>query len=263
MFTKRNVLLFVFFSFVIIVSWAILNLNNGGVLADEFGEGLALTNHGQKISGPERSAAPPVDERQREIVYQTETANATRLNVLDPTTMKLSRGAISLLGFTPEKAESINKSIGAFTQKLFTEERSRAFVEVSQETGESIVVPSFDRRPFYNELKHSISQITDDSIARLLIERVSHDIRLGCVTTEIRVAFEDDQNGNPMIVFTRRVLAEGTHDPDIPLNSSADKLSSLFDTTIKMQTRAPSADASNPRIRHLVEAADRLPRRNK
>ena len=211
------------------------------------------------VFGEDSISPPPPPQT---AVYQFELASAVRLKVLDPNTLRLSKEATVLFRFSPEKLNAINNSLETFTRKLFAEELSRAYVEVSQESGEVIVVPSFNRRPLYDELKAVISQLTERSVAGTMLDRISHDIRLGCVTSEIRVSFDDVPNGSPLINFTRTVLTEGSRDPDIPLNSPGSK-TTPFDTTIKMKTRAPSGRASDPRLRHLVEAAAHLPKRNK
>lgn len=252
-------------SCVLVIISAIWLLNDGGKPSKPSHD--VSPTHSEQLPANASTALSlsdnDADEPTRKIIRQTELASASRLQALDPNTLKLSREAIALFEFPPEKIEAINSYLEAFTRKLFAEERSRAFVEVSSESGEVIVVPSFDRRPFYDELKHSLSQVAENSVARLMIERISHDIRLGCVTSEIRVSFEDDPNGNATVNFIRKVLAEAAHDPDIPLNSPGGKALSPFDTTIKVRTRSPSGNVGDPRLRHLIDAAEQLPKRNK
>jgi hypothetical protein len=205
--------------------------------------------------------APPGREPSSVGERKTEIANATRLQILDPASLKLSKQAAVVLDFSADKVDEVNKELELFTRRIFEEEVARAYVEVSS-LGEMIVVPSFDRRPLYQQFKNSITQITNSATARLMVDRITHDIRLGSVTSEIRISFDDDASGKPVTNFTRTVLREKAYDPEIPVEAPGGKQTFEFDTAIKLKTRVIGGNTTDIRLRHLIEAAERLPKKS-
>ena len=127
------------------------------------------------------------------------------------------------------------------------------------------MVPSFDRRPFYAELKNNIAKTANKFVANAISERIIHDTNLGCVTSGIRVSASDDASGVTRVNITLTILKKQAFDPDIPLQSAGakDVWPSQTAPTITVQSKLLVGAATERRISHLLGAADRLPRKNK
>jgi hypothetical protein len=227
------------------------------------GDGTGSTNS-ELIEGMTgQSALDNGIDTSGKVFKKLEVAKLMNLAVLDRA-FALNKEAVAFFEFTSTDVDKTNACLKAFTEKLFDEEVSRAFVEISPE-GEVIVVPSFDRRPFYATLKNDIAKSTNQFIANAISERIIHDSNLGCVTSEIRVSASDDASGVTRVNITRAILKKQAFDPDIPLQSEGakDGWPSQIAPTIKVTSKLLVGEAMDLRIRHLIAAGDRLPKKNK
>lgn len=201
-------------------------------------------------------------------------ARVTSLHVLDSNTLKFRADTAALLELSQEKIYEIDRLLKSFTDQIFEAELTRAFVETSEERGEEIVVPAFDRSAFLMSLKSKISDLTGNEMAVFIADRLAHDRELGSTNTDIRVSIERDSNGVDRVNFTRLVLKNNAYSADIPLKTVTtemlEKLRSegkfdigVFNTspTHRIQTSGLLREAIAPRIRHLFDAADKLPRK--
>jgi hypothetical protein len=200
-----------------------------------------------------------------DVVRLADIARKKSLQVIDPETLTLSQEAIDWLNLDAARVESGNRIIVGFLSNLFQEELSRAYVEVSDEFGEIIVVPSFDRRKLQEDMRISLSGVVGKQISTLIYDRILHDYELGASKTEIRVSVEDGKDATERISFSRAVLAEEAYDADVPINVTHKDLPfpiPLSSTTV-IRSSGLSSNGVRPRIAQLMNNADRLPKRPK
>lgn len=262
---RRILVVFLRFASALIVVIGVFLFYGGPDVVD-----IVLQNKSAELLGTpatstreSKKAADAPESDSPKFIQKTEIAKATSLQALDSDSLQLSRQAIALLELSPEKVIEVNNAITSFTNKLFAEEIARAFVEIAPEQGEEIVVPSFDRRAMHASFKAEITRLTDKSVAQILIDRVSHDFQLGASTTEIRLSIGDGIDGKTRINFTRAVLSEKAYDPDIPWQPNDKRMPTNMPAVNLIQTSSLLTDTIKPRIRGLLSAADKLPKKNK
>lgn len=207
-----------------------------------------------------------------------EAVKLGKIPLLDSSTLTLNRNAAVLLEIPLEKIELINSHIKNYTAKLFAAEIANAHIEINGEIGEEIVVAAFDRTKLLEGLRLDISETISPAFGAFLFERFAHDRELGATNTEIRASIESNQNGSDRIVYKRTVLKNEAYSPDIPLQSESPLTRPtqrgpdgkivpppfIDDSPIStVVTKLLVRDNTPIRLRHLFDAIDKLPRKNK
>lgn len=219
-------------------------------------------------SAQEQTLKSQESETERRLLQRRTDKRWKKLQFLDPESLKVSNEVIDYLELTPEQVAQVNRGLDVFTKDLFQNELSRAFVEITANGNEEIVVPAFDRRPIHTALKLEIAQWAGPDFASSIAELISHDAQLGAVNTELRLGIQKGSDGRDRLVYTRKVLDPEAYDPDIPINryykdGPRPDVPTVFSSTAKIRTEGILTDTLKPRLKFLFDAVETLPRQSK
>lgn len=231
-------------------------------IPDKVSSGTSRSFENTKIPSSEKSGT---EDR---LLKRSAGPRSKTLQILDPGTLELSSEATEQLKLNHSQAKEVNRGIEVFKTNLFSQELSRAFVEVKANGDQEIVVPAFDRRPIHNALREHIAKYVAPELVSSIADLVAHDAELGASNTEIRVSFKTGADGRERLAYTRRVLSPDAYDPDIPIDKylgvgARPDVPTRFSATQNIRTESLLTDTLKPRVKFLIDAAATLPKQSK
>ena len=225
-----------------------------------------------EISGQDIRTQRPIAEVPQ-LSKLNELVKIAHVAALDPDSLMLNQKLAELLGLDPAAIQIVNREIKDYTTKIFAAELNIAHIETAGDDSENIVVGPLDRSKLLEEMKYKISGALSPDIAAFLSDRLAHDLMLGATNTDLRVWIDSNHNGTDRVAITRKVLKKSAYSPDIPLSVAgpfrrgADGkpiVTTVNDSPVDtITTKSPLNDKLPLRVRHLFDAAEKLPRQQK
>ena len=191
-------------------------------------------------------------------------AREKRLPVVDCESLGLNISIVELLKLTPTQVENINESFRSFMQSLRSEELAHAFVSVSPNGDEEIVVSAFDRSPLMKRLRAEVSGKSTPDIADFLADQLPYDTTVAVADAEIRVGIETGDDGADRMCFSRRIRRSDAVDDKTPVVMRGGIFGDVdvrFSPTDLVTSKGLLAKGIGPRLSHFFAATPSLPRR--
>lgn len=183
-------------------------------------------------------------------------AQRTRLQLLDSSSLSLSKGAIALLDLTPAQSKELNQELGGFIERLRAAELKNAYVFVKSDGSEEIVVSPFDRGPLLNDFRASVAAKVGENVADICAKQMPYDSTLAVENAEMRVYIEKGVDHQDTVVFERKVRRREVEDSMGPMPSMKPRAK-----TANFINKVPVDQGFNIRYRHLFDAENTLPRK--
>lgn len=177
-------------------------------------------------------------------------------------TLAVDESTIAVLGLSPNQAHALNGSLGTFFNRLRAEEVKHAYVNVSADGSEEIVVPAFDRKELIDALSIELDESLGHGIADFVNERLPYDSTLAAGNFEMRSYIEKGIDGKDREAF-ERTLAAMSVPIKIPVDRGASEERTVWTPpTVKLRTMSSRRDGDDHefRMRHLWAAIYQLPR---
>lgn len=191
-------------------------------------------------------------------------AREKRLPVVDSESLGLDIFIIELLKLATTQVEDINESFRSFIHSLRSAELAHAFVSVSPNGNEEIVISAFDRSSLIKRFQAEVSRKGTPDIADFLADQLPYDGTLAVVDAEIRVGIETGDDGADRVCFSRRIRrsdAVDDHTPVVMRGGIFGDVDVRFSPTDLVTTKGLLGKEISPRLEHLFAAAHSLPRR--
>lgn len=184
-------------------------------------------------------------------------ARNSNLQLIDSQSLLLSKAVIDLLELTPQQAQGINDSFRMFLERLRSNELIHAYVSVSANGNEEIVVSPFDRSALVMLLRNEISSKAGADVGAFFAEQLAFDGTLAVVNAEMRVAVETGSDGADRVTFKRKIQNPQAPDEKTPYTVGGVR----FAATNTITTAGLLGSDIGPRLKHLFAAEKNLPRR--
>jgi len=202
----------------------------------------------------QRASVPSPNPIRLDVEKTLSQAQLLSLQVLEPGSFTASKGAIALLKLNASEIQEVNKGLQAFKQKLLKEELARAVVEITPEGAQEIVVPKFDRQPFYTSLESQLAAKIRPEAAQILTKLLGYEQSLGTSDTELRVVVFKGEDGTERMEYTRTVLHR-----NVPAAANGGIAGASLAMPLTNSTLL--SDRVEPRFLQLIKAAKTLPKR--
>ena len=174
-------------------------------------------------------------------------------------TLAVNGATIAMLGLSPNQAHQLNASLGKFFNRLRDEEVKHAYVTVSADGSEEIVVPAFDRKELIDALMTELDESLGPAIADFVNDRLLYDWNLAAGNFEMRSYIQKGNDGKDREVFERTTASKPQ---PIKLPGMSPERTVFSAPTQKNRTNIPLRDDHYFRARHLWAAIYQLPRRD-
>ena len=191
-----------------------------------------------------------------------EKALAEKLHMLLVSTesgmLAVHESTIAVLGLSPNQAHALNASLTQFFNRLRAEEVKHAYVEVSADGSEKIVVPAFDRKDLIDALTTELDESLGPAITDFVNDRLPYDWNLAAGNVEMLSYIQKGNDGQDREIFQRTTASKPQ---PVKLPGPSPERTVFSAPTQKSSTNIPLRDDHYFRARHLWAAIYQLPRR--
>ncbi len=183
-------------------------------------------------------------------------AKQSNLQVFDSSTLSLNPGCAELLGLSFEDRLAVELRLKEFMDRLKAAELAQAFVSVTPNGDETIIVPAFDRHNIIERLRTDVSKAVNPDVGDFLANRIGFDMPAATANEVMSLGIETGDDGAERVVVSFSVLRRDAVDAKTPIVDGHVNFSPLG----RIHTKSLLGSGFDPRFKHLFQAAKTLPR---